>query len=331
MSFMQWRSILVAVADPFADDQPALSKAAAIARRCGATLNVFNAFMLPQVMQVATYHSSEEVLAAAIGQRQDRLKKLAGKLRLNGGVTFTVRWDYPPHEAIVRQILQHKPDLLVTDSHRHRRLARLVLANTDWELIRSCPCPLWFVRSAQLARRPNVLVAVDPSHAHAKPARLDGMLLSVAQGLVEQLGGNVDVLHAHETPATLLPPALLETLRLPVSAHKARDATEEAARAVHKLVDSHAVKVSNCHVKEGTVSDVIEAAVRRLKTEVLVMGAVSRSRLGTPIIGGTAERVIDHVDCDVLVVKPAGFKTAVTRKSPSLPRSHGGDERAAAA
>ena len=26
------------------------------------------------------------------------------------------------------------------------------------------------------------------------------------------------------------------------------------------------------------------------------------------VIGNTAERVIDQVDCDVLVVKPAGFK-----------------------
>ena len=46
-----------------------------------------------------------------------------------------------------------------------------------------------------------------------------------------------------------------------------------------------------------------------------MMGAVSRKLLARPVIGSTAERVIDHVDCDVFVVKPAGFKPRVKRAS----------------
>jgi Universal stress protein family len=38
-----------------------------------------------------------------------------------------------------------------------------------------------------------------------------------------------------------------------------------------------------------------------------VMGAVSRSGLKRLIIGNTAEKVIDQVACDLLVVKPKGF------------------------
>jgi len=45
---------------------------------------------------------------------------------------------------------------------------------------------------------------------------------------------------------------------------------------------------------------------------------VSRSGGSHAHIGGTAEAVIDAVDCDVLVVKPRGFKTSVGRKSPRL-------------
>ena len=47
------------------------------------------------------------------------------------------------------------------------------------------------------------------------------------------------------------------------------------------------------------------------------MGAVSRGGLGH--IGTTAEAVIDAVTCDVLIVKPRQFKTAVSRKGPKLP------------
>jgi hypothetical protein len=52
------------------------------------------------------------------------------------------------------------------------------------------------------------------------------------------------------------------------------------------------------------------------------MGAVSRSRLVRPVIGNTAERVIDQVDCDVLIVKPAGFQvpTQLQRRRPAARR-----------
>ena len=45
------------------------------------------------------------------------------------------------------------------------------------------------------------------------------------------------------------------------------------------------------------------------------MGAISRSSLSRFFIGNTAERVIDDVQCDVLVVKSPDFRTAVTRRA----------------
>lgn len=51
--------------------------------------------------------------------------------------------------------------------------------------------------------------------------------------------------------------------------------------------------------------------VRRRTADLFVMVTVSRSRLSRPVIGNTAEAVIDHVDCDILAVKPARFKSPV--------------------
>jgi universal stress protein E len=44
------------------------------------------------------------------------------------------------------------------------------------------------------------------------------------------------------------------------------------------------------------------------------MGAVSRSALKRLFIGNAAERVLDRLDCDVLIVKPRGFKSGVERR-----------------
>lgn len=55
----------------------------------------------------------------------------------------------------------------------------------------------------------------------------------------------------------------------------------------------------------------MEALPRKLESlqaDLLVMGAVSRSRLRELFVGSTAERVLDRLHCDVLVVKPGDFE-----------------------
>jgi universal stress protein E len=49
------------------------------------------------------------------------------------------------------------------------------------------------------------------------------------------------------------------------------------------------------------------------------MGAVSRSGLKRLLNGSTAERVIDEVSCDVLIVKPDSFRATVPRRARMLP------------
>jgi universal stress protein E len=290
----RWQRILVVVKNPFARKQLAAEKAAAIARRCGARVVLFNTFMVPQPVSDVPMDSREQIIESAIRQRRERLAGIATGLRLPRSTRCIVRWDYPIDEAIVRQVKISKPDLVIMESHREGRLARLVLANTDWQLIRECPSPIWFVRSAELPRRLQLLVAVDPRHTHAKPAKLDDRLLQAARQVAGQLDGRIAVVHAYETPLST------------------RDITA-TTQAVSKLASRHGIDATECAVREGRAVDVIPAEVERVRAELLVMGAVSRSLLARPVIGSTAERVIDHVDCDVFVVKPAGFKSSVKR------------------
>ena len=315
MSTRRWKVILVVVTNAFAREQLAAKKAAAVARRCGARVVLFNTFMVPQPVSDVPMDSREQIIGSAVRQREQRLAQIAAQLRLPRTTKYIVRWDYPTYEAIVRQVLQTKPDLLITESHRHTKLARIVLANTDWQLMRDCPCPLWFVRSPDLAQQPRLLVAVDPRHTHAKPTKLDDRLLQAAHTVTTQLGGRIAMVHAYETPASAVPGMLMEPVRLPISPQRTREFVATTIRSVAKLADKHRISAADCVVREGAASDVIASEAHRRGSDILVMGAVSRSLLIRPVIGSTAERVIDHVDCDVLVIKPAGFKSQVKRSS----------------
>jgi universal stress protein E len=308
-----WKTILVVVANPFARKHLAAGKAAAIAKRSGSRVVLFNAFMVPQPVNDVPMDSREQIIASAIRQREQRLRDIASRVGLPHGTQHVVRWDYPIYEAIIRQVRKTNPDLLIADSHREGKLARLVLANTDWQLMRQCPCPLWFVRSDELPRQLRVLVAVDPRHTHAKPAKLDDRLLQSARAIERQLGARISLVHAYETPPSSVPGMMMEPIRLPLAPERTREFIANTRTAVAKLAGKHGIDAGACAIEEGVARNVIPAEVRSRKVDLLVMGAVSRSLLARPIIGSTAERVIDDVDCDVFVVKPAGFKSRVKR------------------
>ena len=46
--------------------------------------------------------------------------------------------------------------------------------------------------------------------------------------------------------------------------------------------------------------------------DLIVMGTIGRSGLSGLLIGSTAEKVIDQVNCSVLTIKPDNFKSPIT-------------------
>lgn len=289
-----WRSIAVVV-DPLQKTHPALQKAAALAARCGARLTLLNTFVLPQPMADVARISARELVAAALRDRRRKLEKLAASLRRRGlRVRCVVEWDHPQHEAVVRHVLAARPDLLVAETSHHNRLVRWILSNTDWELIRSCPCPLWLVRGGALPKKPSLLVAVDPGHPQARRSQLDSRLLRAAQTLVQNFGGTISIIHADSVQ-------------------------DSRIDAVERLANRYGVPSANRYVFPGEATRVLPEAVWHVGADILLLGAVSRSRLQQPFIGTTAERIIDRVECDLFVVKPVGYRSPVSRKRPRIP------------
>jgi hypothetical protein len=70
----------------------------------------------------------------------------------------------------------------------------------------------------------------------------------------------------------------------------------------------------------GEVADELSAFARRSSTAAVVMGAVSRSAITRLFIGNAAERALDRLNCDVLIVKPRGFRSSVRRRPQTAAR-----------
>ena len=76
-----------------------------------------------------------------------------------------------------------------------------------------------------------------------------------------------------------------------------------------KLAARFELDKSHCITEEGLAEDVIPAVAHRLDVELVIIGTIGRTGLSAAFIGNTAEHVIDGIECDLLAVKPNGFKS----------------------
>lgn len=310
------RRILAAVKNPAARSQPAVAKAAQLAKAGGARLELFHAIAEPIYLDAFLLEglSLEQTQRQWSDRVRARLERLAQRLRDDGlKVDVCVEWDFPAYEAVIRRAAHTDADLIVAERHASRHVLPWLLRFNDWELLRRSPAPVLLVKRPQPYRKPAVLAAIDPSHSFAKPARLDGEILEAAQQLSQMLGGKLQV--AHAWPGAMLPVDRLGPLSAELAAGVERQAAADARNAFIEACDKAGLTGARRHFVAGPAVDVIPQLARKEHASIVVMGAISRSGLKRLVIGNVAEQVLDALPCDVLVLKPANFKPRVKSRA----------------
>jgi universal stress protein E len=310
---MQRLDRILAVVDPTSEAQVGVGKAAQLAQASGATLELFACDFDP-ALTGQPFFDTEALRGLRdkfVAERQALLDRLAGELRTRGlEVTTHVHWDNPLHKGILRRVEEFTPDLVVKDTHHHSPLRRTLLSNTDWTLIRKCPVPLLLAKEGAWPGQPRIVAALDPGHHGDKPAALDADILEAALRVGGWLGGQVEAVHAFFPAALLAATTGLAGMPLATDAaatelvDSERQRVRESIRAVARdRLPADAVKVL-----QGAAADLLPRHAEQVGAALVVMGAVSRSRLRELFVGSTAERVLDRMPCDVLVVKPPDFR-----------------------
>jgi len=290
------RRILYAVKEPDPRRDAGAAKAAALAKACGATLELFHAVSAPLFLptEPATGASLADLKRDTLELHALRLRKLADTARHRGvEVDCFASWDYPPHEAIVRRAHETRADLIVAPCHKGSRGKSWLVRLTDFELLRVSDIPVLLFKNSEPYRRPVIVAAVDPSHTHAKPLDLDTRILHEARHVSAALRGSLHVIHVNN------PSFQVE---------------KQGVEDYEELMAGSGVPEQRRHVVSGNPVEAIPRFSRKLDAGIVVMGAVSRSGLARVFIGNTAERVLGDLPCDVLVVKPAAFGRRVSAR-----------------
>lgn len=309
------RRILVAVKNPAATTLPAVLKAAQLAKSFGAELILFHSIALPIYLDGDTSCIGDGLADAercAANSCENLLEVIARKLRRKGIKVFvSAQFDYPIYEAVIRESTRLKADLIVTEQHHGHRAASL-LHLVDWELLRLSPVPVLLVKDSHAYRRPRILAAVDPDHTYAKPVWLDREILNGGDAIAKALHGTLHAVHAYAPiPALAFPSGA--TTEEEVEAIHARSGAEANKKLKRELRDAE-VRNAVPHVIGRHPADAIAEVASDIRSSLVVMGAISRSGFKRLLIGNTAERVLDRLSCDVLVIKPSHLVKRISPK-----------------
>lgn len=311
------RCVLFAITSPYGVSRSVLHKASKLAVALDAELALFYRAYDSEVVhphQPVPHRTAEEI-RAYVERQQKLLAAFADELRVTGLITSAhVEWDRSSDEGILREVSRVRPDFLVIEAYPKTPADGVLSYQTHHRLIEVCPCPLLLVRSACPYHSPvRIVAAVDPMHAHAKPVALDDEIVKVASKVTRALAGELDLFHARVPWASAS-----HHLRGPqwvpdVAKDDSQVDYEHGVKSqVGKLAHRCNLSDLRAHLVDGDVRDCLPAFLRTEAVDMVAMGVLSRSMLERVLIGDTALSLLQKLECDVLIVKPPGYRASVT-------------------
>jgi len=211
-----------------------------------------------------------------------------------------------PFEAICRLAREIKTDLIVTSTRGNTGLKRLRLGSTAERIVRYSPCPVLVVRGEERnsfsasngkAGRPlafkKILVPIDFSSCSMKG-------LDYAKALAKNFGASLVLLHSvhlqyyvsSDEYARYDMPLLMQ--------QEERTARKQMSDLVQKT-DWNRIKVEQS-MQIGHVGDQICTRAKDYGADLIVTATHGTTGLKHILLGSTAEYVVRHAPCPVLVV-----------------------------
>jgi universal stress protein E len=172
------------------------------------------------------------------------------------------------------------------------------LSHSDWQVVTGSRAPLLLVKSDGRAPYRRIVAAVDPFHAHAKPAALDREILRVAKEMQRRTRATLAAVHCYFAVEYFG----ADLARIAPSDPRLVDARLEAVR---ELCAAARIPEDAARLVVGAPHSVLTDMQQRGEADLVVMGALARGRFTEVVLGNTAERVLHYGTGDVLVVTPA--------------------------
>lgn len=299
---IKYRNILVVI-DPNMEAQPALYRAAEVARlQDSATIKVFMSIydFSYEITSILSVEERDEMREGVVAQRRAWLESLIQPY-LNEGLDMTLKvvWHSRPSESILNEVNQHGHDLVIKSAHQHSLLESFIFTPLDWQLIRKCHLPVLLVKEHDWPADGNIVVALNFS-SEPEQDSLNQKLFKEANHVAKLVKANVHLVNAVPAPtvniALEVPGFTPEIYNEAILLHH--------QSMMNEFAQEHHVPSAQTHVIEGLPEDVLPEIAEQLDAELILLGSLGRTGWSAALIGNTAEQVVDSLHCDLLVLKP---------------------------
>ncbi|WP_125780377.1 universal stress protein UspE [Pseudoalteromonas rubra] len=297
---------ILTVIDPTKQQQNSLDRSISLAQKTGAKITAFLSIydFSYEMTTMLSREEREAMREAVIKDREAWISELTSGYQ-NIDIETKVVWHNRPYEAIIKTVLEHEFDLVIKATHQHDTLKSVIFTPTDWHLIRKCPAPVLLVKDQAWPEKGEILAAVNAVSDDEQHQALNHRIIKDAQFLCELANASLSLVNTY--PATPVNIAI-EIPEFNPSQYN------EAVKKHHEdetwaLAQRFGLSDSQCVIKEGLPEDVIPHIAKQKNAELVVIGTVGRTGLSAALVGNTAEHVIDSLDCDVLALKPDGYKS----------------------
>jgi universal stress protein E len=207
-----------------------------------------------------------------------------------------------PWLEIIRAVHDGAADLVLV-ARRNQAGGGAALGGVTRKLMRKCPAPVWVVKPEG---RPELRVIAGATDL----SEVGDLAVRMAARLAELFGAELDVVHAWPLPLSV---PVLPELDVPPQSRIDVEQHEAATRARFEgdLARLALPVTPRVHLVCGAPSTAIRDLVERRDADLLVMGSVSRGGIAGLLLGNTAERLLDRVQCSLLTIKPRDFVSPV--------------------
>lgn len=287
----------------------ALQAALSIASKTEAVVHVMTALpghIEPQVLKAAKTGAVPQ--RDQIFPREALMQNLEGRVKtvVDGLEHGQVRVECEvsadkPFAALKDLCTLHHADLLVVGNSGMDALQRFFVGSTSQKLVRKSRWPVMVVKEEQAWPPKNIVCPVDLSDASRRA-------LGWAAELAGLVGAKLHILTVRE----ILPTYYTELYGFgyeglsPEAESQARKVAKEQLEEFCDIADLTSIEWDT-HVMSGRVDECISQLVKKTGSELLCMGSVGRNGVENILIGNTAERMLRHLPCSMLTVKPDDF------------------------
>lgn len=278
----------------------ALSYAAALSRRCGASLE------LASVHEAVSGFAYEEWEAAAVEWTEEYLRRI--QARLNDELDVPVgAWvgSGPVVEAILSRAEAVDADLVVSATHGRGAISRAWLGSVADALLRHSDRPLLLVRPEKGEPAPEnpgldrIVVPLDGSD-------FSESILDLAVGMARAFDSELHLLRVVAYPVEIASPYLPHTVQMNQAVvDQARVAAEEELTRVSERIAEEGLKIESRVVVDSQAGHAICAECQEMNADMVVMATHGRGGLSRTLLGSTADKVIRSAHTPVLVRRPA--------------------------